>query len=135
MTLLADTSGILASLDVRDPHHTSVAELLVTETLLVPSMILPEVDYLARKNFGDHAAQAFLDDVEDGTYTFVPTTLQHLKRANEIMRQYADVPLSVVDAAVIAVAENVKVRRVLTLDRRHFSLIRPRGLPFLELLP
>ena len=32
-------------------------------------------------------------------------------------------------------AERYRVPRVLTLDRRHFSLFRPKGLTHLELLP
>jgi hypothetical protein len=32
-------------------------------------------------------------------------------------------------------AERLNVRRILTLDRRHFELIRPRHCPAFELLP
>ena len=51
------------------------------------------------------------------------------------MDRYADLSLGVVDAAVIATAERLGVTEVATLDRRHFSVVRPRHTPALTLLP
>ncbi|PVC89468.1 hypothetical protein DBP19_20775 [Streptomyces sp. CS090A] len=45
------------------------------------------------------------------------------------------VPLGAVDASVIAVAERYGVKRVATLDRRHFTVVKPRHVPALTLLP
>jgi predicted nucleic acid-binding protein len=51
-----------------------------------------------------------------------------------LITTYADLPLGAVDASVVAVAERLRVRQVATLDRRHFSVVRPNCDPF-ELLP
>jgi len=48
---------------------------------------------------------------------------------------YADQDLGFVDAAVWAVVERLREPRVATLDRRHFSVLRPRRVDALELLP
>ena len=48
---------------------------------------------------------------------------------------YADLPLGAVDASVIAVAERVGASEVATLDRRHFSVVRPRHVGAFALLP
>jgi uncharacterized protein len=40
-----------------------------------------------------------------------------------------------VDAAVVAVAERLNIKRILTIDHRHFGLFKPKNLGFLELLP
>jgi uncharacterized protein len=48
---------------------------------------------------------------------------------------YEGVPLGLVDSSVVAIAERYKIQQILTLDRRHFSLIHPQGLSHLELLP
>jgi uncharacterized protein len=56
-------------------------------------------------------------------------------RIVELMRQYADNGIGFVDASVVAVAERLNVRTVLTLDRRHFGAIRPRHCTALEILP
>jgi hypothetical protein len=48
---------------------------------------------------------------------------------------YADLGLGFVDAAVIAACERLGEPKVATLDRRDFSVIVPRHVPALELLP
>lgn len=40
-----------------------------------------------------------------------------------------------VDASIVAVAERLDVRKIATLDRRHFSVVRPRHVDALELIP
>jgi uncharacterized protein len=44
-------------------------------------------------------------------------------------------PLGAVDASVIAVAERLKLTDVATLDRRHFTVVRPNRTTALNLLP
>jgi predicted nucleic acid-binding protein len=51
------------------------------------------------------------------------------------MERYADLPLGLVDASVIAVAERLGADAIATLDRRHFSVVRPRGIEAFTLLP
>jgi predicted nucleic acid-binding protein len=55
--------------------------------------------------------------------------------APELVVQYADLPLGAVDASVVAIAERLGVTEVATLDRRHFTVVRPRGIGPLLLLP
>jgi len=40
--------------------------------------------------------------------------------------QYTDSVLGLVDASIIALAERLRITRVLTLDQRHFRFVRPR---------
>jgi hypothetical protein len=47
------------------------------------------------------------------------------------MAKYSDAALGFVDASIVAVAERLKIKELLTTDRRHFSLIRPRHCPTL----
>lgn len=49
--------------------------------------------------------------------------------------EYRDAEVGFVDSSVVTVAERLKVRRVMTTDRRHFSIIQPRHCSRLELLP
>ncbi len=51
------------------------------------------------------------------------------------MARYQGVPLGLVDASLVALAERYQIQRILTLDRRHFSLIQPETMDYLELLP
>ena len=56
-------------------------------------------------------------------------------RAVELMRTYADAAIGFVDAAVVAIAERLGIRQVWTLDRRDFSLIRPKHVEAFEIVP
>lgn len=62
-------------------------------------------------------------------------TTEDLVRVHEILEQYADSQLDFTDAAIIAIAERLTITRVYTLDRRDFSIIRPRHWDYFELLP
>ena len=135
MSILADTSGLLALLDVDSERHGAARTLLAQEELLVPSSVLCEVDYMVTTRLGAAVAQAFLEDVVSGAYGFLQVEFTDVARALELMRTYADAQVGYVDASVVALAERHRLNRVLTLDRRHFSMFRPKGSTHLELLP
>ncbi|MBP0015983.1 MAG: PIN domain-containing protein [Cyanobacteria bacterium SBLK] len=122
-------------LDRSDRYHEAVVNAIENSTLLIPTTILPEVDYLATKYLGERIAKAFLADVFAGNFTYLRVELEDLQSALEIMNQYKDVPLGLVDSSIIALAERYRIQKILTLDRRHFSLIRPKQIEYLELLP
>jgi len=133
--VLADTSGILALLDRDDKHHTAVVEIVRNETIIIPSTILPEVDYLATKYLGEHVARAFLEAVTTRCFQYLTVDLDDLDQALKVMNRYKDVPLGLVDASLVALIERHRIQRILTLDRRHFNLIQPEKVEYLELLP
>jgi predicted nucleic acid-binding protein len=60
---------------------------------------------------------------------------RHHIRARDLIRTYADLPLGVVDASVIAVAERLRATQIATLDVRHFTIVRPSHHPSFQLLP
>ena len=58
-----------------------------------------------------------------------------LERAAELVETYSDLALGTVDAVVIAIAERLGASKIATLDRRHFTVVRPAHVPSFELLP
>lgn len=56
-------------------------------------------------------------------------------RIAELVAEYRDLPLGTVDASVITAAERLDATEVATLDRRHFSVVRPRREVAFQLLP
>lgn len=70
-----------------------------------------------------------------GSFTLVPLTLADTDRMAELVETYADFPLGGVDAAVIAIAERLGVSVIATLDRRHFTVVKPQHVPTFTLLP
>jgi predicted nucleic acid-binding protein len=97
--------------------------------------VLPEVDYLATKYLGSKAATIFLEDFAQGAFRDIAVELADLERAIQVINKYQDVPLGIVDASLVALAECYQIRQLLTLNRKHFSWIKPQKLDFLELLP
>jgi predicted nucleic acid-binding protein len=58
-----------------------------------------------------------------------------IERAAELESEYLDLDLGFVDASVIAICERLGETQVATLDRRHYSVVRPRHCSHLTLLP
>jgi hypothetical protein len=58
-----------------------------------------------------------------------------IARASALLDRYADLDLDFADACAVALAERLNVRRLLTLDRRHFAAVRPRHCPAFDVLP
>jgi len=56
-------------------------------------------------------------------------------RIAELVARYRDLPLGTVDASVVAVAERLRVESLATLDRRHFSVVRPAHLSSFTIVP
>jgi uncharacterized protein len=50
----------------------------------------------------------------------------------ELVARYRDLPLGTVDASVVAAAE---ITEIATLDRRHFSVVRPSHAPIFDIIP
>lgn len=104
------------------------------ESLLIPTTALCEVDYMLTKYLGEHVAKTFFETVVTN-HQLLSFDTNDLIRVNQIRRQYEDLPLGFVDASIVALAERYRIRRVLTLDRRHLSAVKPLHLGYLELLP
>jgi len=53
----------------------------------------------------------------------------------ELVARYHDLPLGSVDASVVAAAERLGISTIATVDRRHFSVVRPAHVSAFELVP
>lgn len=53
----------------------------------------------------------------------------------ELVERYADLHLGTTDASIIALAERLGVTEIATIDRRHFTAVRPRHVDAFTLLP
>jgi uncharacterized protein len=133
-SILVDTSAVIALLDTADAFHQAI-EPFWQEHLLLPITLLAEIDYMVGKYLGTHIARAFFAGVESGDLELVAFDNTDFARANAIMKRYPDVPLGIADASVMALAERHHVQKILTLDRRHFSLVKPSNMDYFELLP
>jgi hypothetical protein len=137
VALVLDTGPLLAALDAADPDHESCAALLTeaAEDLVVPALVLAELDYWCERRLSPDAWLAFLDDVLAGAYRVDPPTVADLRRCRTLQEQYRSLGLGVVDASVIALVERLGEPKIATLDQRHFRAVRPLHARALDLIP
>ncbi len=137
MPVLLDSSALYALIDAVDPAHNAVREGLAAEpgAIIVPQSALVETCYLVQTRLGDAVERAFLAGLLTSAWRIEALTDDDLRRAIEILDRYADARLGFVDASTCAIAERLGVRRIYTLDRPDFSLVRPRHVPAFEILP
>ncbi len=96
---------------------------------------MPEFDYLVSKRFGSKTAQMFFEDLMAAYFHYAEISLADIRRSIEIRGQFQDSDIDYVGASIVALAERLAIKRILTTDRRHFAMFRPQGLGYLELLP
>jgi hypothetical protein len=63
-----------------------------------------------------------------------PMAAGDVASAHMIIERYADLGISLADASIVVLARRHRVRDVLTLDERHFRVLKADGKPF-RLLP
>jgi predicted nucleic acid-binding protein len=137
VALVLDTGPLYATLDRADAAHRQCRHLveLADEPLVIPSPVLVEVEYWIHRRLHVGALIALLDDVAQGAYLVEDLEPADYRRVREICDRYADADVGFVDAAVLAIVERLNEPKLVTLDRHHFGLLRPRHVDALSLLP
>ena len=137
LPVLIDTSALVAAMNERETHHESVAEAfarLEPEGLLIPVTILAETMSFARARFGLRVQRRLWDGLGEAGIGIVPATAETIGRARDIDAVYEDSGFGFADCTLLATCEELRIVRVLTLDRR-LALYRPTFATALELLP
>jgi predicted nucleic acid-binding protein len=97
--------------------------------------VITEVVYLIAIRLGATAEVRFLGDLASGAFIVEPVQTGDWLRIAELVWTYRDLPLGAVDASVIAAAERLGIQEIATLDRRHFTVVRPSNREAFDLLP
>lgn len=123
MAVILDTGILYASYDRSDGWHARSVEILQQEQgqLVVPSPVIPEVDHLLGRRVGSAARLRFYEGLSRGHYFVADLTRESYERVFELNRQFPELSLGFVDAAVVAVAEALSLLRIATTDRRDFE--------------
>jgi hypothetical protein len=134
---LFDTGFLYAYLDKTDAHYKACDSVFRSESLsaILPDVVLPELSYLILRRLSVETLVKFLRSVADGDFVVERTTNEDLKRAAEILEKYNDNNVDLVDAVIAAMAERLKIKKILTVDRRHFGVFRPAHCKAFEILP
>ncbi|MCY4536852.1 MAG: PIN domain-containing protein [Chloroflexi bacterium] len=138
MTVIADTSYLFAIYNSKDINHQVAADFAfqtITDEMLVPDVVLPELAYIFVRDLGYAGLQSLLGSFRKSEVELIPLEKSDLDRIYEITEMYASAEFDIVDCCIMALAERLQIRRIATFDRRDFSIFRPRHCDFLELLP
>jgi len=125
--IVADTSGLLAYFNTLEPDHRVVADAIAAERdpLIVSPFVVAELDYLIASGVGTAAELAVLDELASGAYELPAFDSVALREAGSVMDRYRDQVIGVADASLVVLAQRYATRTILTLDHRHFDVLRP----------
>jgi len=132
--IIVDSGVLIAAADADDAHHAACTWLLEERgnECLVPAPVVVEVCWMLGRHVSAEVEGAFLGSLADGEVAVEDLEHADYRRMAELVVAYADLPLGAVDAAVVAVAERLGAQ---TVDRRDFSVVRPRHVEHLVLVP
>ena len=131
--LICDTGALLEYVVKTARDHRRFRQAIDgARARYVPGLVLAEVDYFLRDERS--AMNVLIQDLSRGAFTYAPPGLDQLARAMEIDRRYADLGLGLVDASVVALAEDLGILRLATRDIRHFAAVRLRDGAAFELV-
>ena len=134
--LVVDTSVLLAAADNADPDHQACAEAIQNAgPLVTTALVVAETAYLIGRQLGAAAEARVFRAVADGELQIETLTPAETRRIADLIETYADLRLGGTDASLIVLAERMKVATLATLDRRHFSVVRPAHTAAFELVP
>lgn len=138
--ILVDSGPLIAAAIVKQNHHRACVDLftglgLAGRRLLVPHTVVAETAYMLHSYAGVRAESAFIRSLAQGDFVGTEILDVDYARVAELIERYDDLPLGTTDASVVAVAERLGVREIATLDRRHFTAVRPSHVEAFTLLP
>jgi predicted nucleic acid-binding protein len=134
--MLCDAGPLVAIIDEDDPHHAACVAALQTfrsRGLLTTYACLTEAMHLLRRG-GWRVQDALWAHITGGVIRLHVPAEGELERMRVLMRDYADTPMDLADASVVAAAETLRQRRVFTVDK-HFYVYRQRQGHAFEVVP
>lgn len=125
--IVADTSGLLALFNRREPAHEAVRSAIEDsgDPMVVSPFVIAELDHLDATRLGVDIELSVLAELSTGAYELAALDADDLARCGEVVERYRDQEIGVADASLVVLADRYRTHRLLTLDRRHFDVVRP----------
>jgi uncharacterized protein len=123
MSVVLDTSAIVAAYDRADPRHGPVAELLrsLDDELVTTPLVAAQMD---RALTGTKGRDALWKDLDSGAIT-VRWWADAMDETLRIARRQPILGLA--DASLVALAGRLRTDRIATFDQHFRSVTLPRG--------
>ncbi len=134
---LLDSGFLYAFINEKERRHDEVSAVFqnIYEPIVLPVPTITEIAYLVLRDLGVEYLANFLDELSETDFILEMPTSEDYKRAAEIIRKYNDANIDFVDAVIVAIAERLKITKILTVDRRHFGMFKPKHCEAFEILP
>lgn len=125
--IIADTSGLYAIFNRRQPEHQAARAAVERDggPLVLPPLVLAELDYFILSRLGARAEQRVLTELRSPAYRLALFPDDDFKLASEVAGKYSDMQLGLTDASIAVHAWRHKTTKILSLDHKHFGAVRP----------
>ncbi|MCY3963185.1 MAG: PIN domain-containing protein [bacterium] len=135
--IIADTSGLIAFYSRSGQQHEQVASWLDKndDIMVVSPYVMAELDYLVATRKGVDAELAVLAELTGGAYELAAMSADDVATARDVIARYHDLGVGLADASMVVLAERYRTRTILTLDHKHFSVMRPLGGGLFKIAP
>jgi uncharacterized protein len=136
--IIADTSAILATIDVASAKHVECIEVIrhAPRPMFVSHMVVAETDYLLTTRFGIPTANRFLADVARGAWELADSDAEDINDVVTVNTRYQALQLGATDCLNIVLAARYGTATLFTLDHRHYRATTPvKGPDAFVLLP
>lgn len=94
-----------------------------------------ELDYLVATKVSHEAARLFMEDVGRAAYRIEVFDAADVRRIYQVVSDYSGLRVGLADASFVVLSERYQVHDLLTLDERHFRVLRGAGGHPFRLLP
>ncbi len=133
---LTDAGPLIAIIDADEPDHDAC--LAVLDELELPLVTtwpaFTEAMYLLTRAGGIAGQRALWKLVHTGRLVLMDLSPSAVERSARLMEQYADTPMDLADATLVAFAEEAGHRKIFALDS-DFHVYRIRGRQRFEVVP
>jgi predicted nucleic acid-binding protein len=133
---LTDAGPLIAIIDADEPDHEICLETLdqVSLPLVTTWPAFTEAMYLLTRVGGLTGQRALWRLVHSKRLVLADLSSSAVERSAKLMDQYADRPMDLADATLVALAEEQNDRRIFTLDS-DFHVYRIRGRQRFDVIP
>ena len=135
--IIADTSGLIAFFSESGHQHERVASWFDKndDVMVVSPYVMAELDYLVATRKGVDAELAVLAELSSGAYELASMTTDDVATAQRVIARYRDLGVGLADASMAVLAQRYGTRTILTLDHKHFSVLRPLDGGLFKIVP
>ena len=136
MQVILDSNIIYSLMDKDDSSHLKIKSFFQENNdflYIMPSTIIIEICYLIRTRLSPHLEIKFLEEINQD-FNLEPIKDTDILRIVEVLKKYDTLDIGYADASIVAIAERLKLNKILTLDKKHFRSLTPRGFDYFDIL-